>query len=108
MDHFRRGNFSGPLAELKPVERPGLVVEGRRVDYPLDRPQRDRHPVLARLAEFVDYYNTQRYHEGLGNLTPADIYFNRGPTILARRQSIKHQIIELRRAAASTGRRLNP
>jgi transposase InsO family protein len=51
----------------------------------------------ARLAEFVDFYNTRRYHESLGNLTPADIYFGRGSTILARRQNIKHQTIELRR-----------
>ena len=51
----------------------------------------------ARLAEFVDYYNTRRYHESLHNLTPADIYCGSGPTILARRQTIKHKTIELRR-----------
>jgi putative transposase len=51
----------------------------------------------ARLAEFVDFYNNRRYHESLGNLTPADIYFGRGSTILTRRQTIKHQTIELRR-----------
>jgi putative transposase len=51
----------------------------------------------ARLAEFVDFYNNRRYHESLGNLTPADIYFGRGSHILARRQNIKHQTIELRR-----------
>jgi putative transposase len=28
-----------------------------------------------RLAEFVDYYNSRRYHESLNNLTPADVYF---------------------------------
>jgi putative transposase len=49
----------------------------------------------ARLAQFVDFYNTRRYHESLGNLTPADIYFGRGSTILTRRQNIKHQTIEL-------------
>jgi hypothetical protein len=31
------------------------------------------------------------------NLTPADIYCGRDPTILARRQTIKHKTIELRR-----------
>jgi transposase InsO family protein len=51
----------------------------------------------ARLAEFVDFYNTRRYHESLGNLAPADIYFGRGRAILARRQSIKRKTIELRR-----------
>ncbi len=39
----------------------------------------------ARLAEFVEFYNNRRYQEGLGNLTPADIYFGRGSNILARR-----------------------
>ena len=37
-----------------------------------------------RLAEFVDYYNTRRYHESLDNLTPADVYFGRGQAILKR------------------------
>jgi transposase InsO family protein len=51
----------------------------------------------ARLAEFVDYYNHRRYHEGLNNLTPADSYFGRAQTILARRHKIKLKTIELRR-----------
>ena len=51
----------------------------------------------AWLAEFVDFYNTRRYHESPGNLTPADIYFDRGPAILSRGQNIKHKAIEFRR-----------
>jgi len=35
--------------------------------------------------------------QSFGNLTPADIYFGRGPTILTRRQNIKRKTIELRR-----------
>ena len=51
----------------------------------------------ARLADFVDYYNNCRYHESLNNLTPADSYFGRAQTILARRQNIKRKTLELRR-----------
>ena len=43
------------------------------------------------------YYNLQRYHESLNNLTPADVYFGRGQTILTRRENIKLKTIELRR-----------
>ena len=51
----------------------------------------------ARLGEFVDYYNTRRYHESLNNLTPAHVYFGRGQTILMRRENTKLKTIQLRR-----------
>jgi transposase InsO family protein/transposase-like protein len=34
------------------------------------------------IGEFVEYYNNCRYHESLDNLTPADVYFGRGPAIV--------------------------
>ena len=46
---------------------------------------------------FVDHYNHHRYHESLGNLTPADVYFGRGQTILLERERIKRQTIKQRR-----------
>ena len=49
------------------------------------------------IAAFVDYYNNHRYHESIDNLTPADVYFGRGPTILTERERIKRQTIAERR-----------
>jgi len=51
----------------------------------------------AQLAAFVDYYNNHRYHESIDNLTPADVYFGRGKTILVAREKIKRQTIAERR-----------
>jgi len=49
------------------------------------------------ITAFVDHYNHKRYHESLKNLTPADVYFGRGKSILNRRERIKQQTIEHRR-----------
>jgi putative transposase len=38
-----------------------------------------------------------RYHESLDNLTPADVYFGRGQTILLQRERIKRATIQNRR-----------
>ena len=50
-----------------------------------------------RIAAFVTHYNHDRYHESLDNLTPADVYFGRGQTILEERNRIKRQTIANRR-----------
>ena len=50
----------------------------------------------AQIDAFVGYYNHQRYHESLKNLTPADVYFGRGQTILLKRERIKRETIEQR------------
>ena len=51
----------------------------------------------AQIEAFVANYNHQRYHESIGNLTPADVYFGRGQTILMQRERIKRQTIQNRR-----------
>ena len=49
------------------------------------------------VAAFVAHYNHARYHESLGNLTPADVYFGRAATILLERERIKRQTLANRR-----------
>jgi putative transposase len=51
----------------------------------------------AQIATFIDHYNHRRYHESLENLTPADVYFGRGPAILLERARIKRNTITQRR-----------
>ncbi len=48
------------------------------------------------IADFVAYYNTQRYHESLDNVTPADVFFGRDQEVLSKRAIIKQQTLQER------------
>jgi putative transposase len=49
------------------------------------------------IADFVDYYNSRRYHKALGNVTPADVLRGRRDEILRRRKEVQLLTISRRR-----------
>ncbi len=49
------------------------------------------------IAKFVDYYNHDRYHEALDNVTPSDMYHGRRLSILTDREIIKRETLRKRK-----------
>ena len=43
------------------------------------------------IGAFVEYYNNQRYHESLNNVTPADVYFGRDKAILREKRRSRNK-----------------
>ena len=53
--------------------------------------------LVEAIGEFVAYYNHERYHDSLINVTPADMYYGRQEQILKQREIIKKKSLKRRR-----------
>ncbi len=56
------------------------------------------------LKDFVAYYNNERYHESLENVTPADVFSGRQHEILSKRGSIKRRTMLERKRLYRAGK----
>jgi hypothetical protein len=56
------------------------------------------------IRAFIEYYNYRRYHEGLGNVTPYDVYTGKHHEIIQRGKEVKSRALEVRRAYNRTAR----
>jgi RNA-directed DNA polymerase len=61
----------------------------------------------AAMAEFIEFYKYRRYPEGIGNVTPADVYYGRREGILKRRKEQKQATLD-RRFPYNLGQAPNP
>ncbi|NIS83035.1 MAG: DDE-type integrase/transposase/recombinase, partial [Anaerolineales bacterium] len=55
------------------IERYHRTLKGEINQVPYDMPSELKEAIRA----FIEYYNYRRYHEGLGNVTPYDVYTGR-------------------------------
>ena len=90
MDHVRGAPYH-PQTQGK-IERWHQTLKNRTLLENYYLPDDLRQQIDA----FVDHYNHRRYHENLQNLTPSDVYFGRGQTILKQRERIKRKTLEAR------------
>jgi transposase InsO family protein len=107
-NHFASGLYTSPQAIFpQPFEDLSLVKHFRgapchsQTQGKIERYHRSIENVITlynyyfpgelkkTVSDFVQYYNTQRYHESLNNLKPAHVFYGRSKEIISVRKIIK-------------------
>ena len=83
------------------IERYHRTVKGEIKQVPYDMPSELKEAIRA----FIEYYNYRRYHEGLGNVTPYDVYTGKYLEIIQRRKEEKSRTLQARKDYNKTARK---
>jgi len=75
------------------IERYHRSLKGEINQLPYDMPSE----LEKAIATFIEYYNYRRYHEGLGDVTPYDVYTGMHLEILRKRKEAKSRTLQERR-----------
>jgi len=75
------------------IERYHRTIKGELILMPYGMPGELEEAIRA----FIEHYNYRRYHEGLGNVTPYDVYTGRYLEIIQKRKEVKSRTLQLRR-----------
>ncbi len=75
------------------IERYHRTIKGEINLVPYEMPGELKEAIKA----FIDYYNYERYHEGLGNVTPYDVYTGRHVEIIRGRKEVKSRTLQARK-----------
>jgi transposase InsO family protein len=86
------------------IERYHRTMKGSIKLVPYEMPSELEEAIRA----FVEYYNHRRYHEGIGNVTPCDVYSGRHHDILRQRKEVKSRTLLARRSYNDVARRQGP
>jgi transposase InsO family protein/transposase-like protein len=75
------------------IERYHRTIKGDIKMVPYEMPGELKEAIKA----FIEYYNYRRYHEGLANVTPYDVYTGRHLVVIQKRKEVKYRTIQSRK-----------
>ncbi len=75
------------------IERYHRSIKGELKLLPYEMPS----ALEKAIAAFIEYYNHRRYHEGLGDVTPYDVYMGRHLEIIQKRKETKSKTLAERK-----------
>lgn len=82
------------------IERYHRTLKGEINQVPYDMPGELKEAIRA----FIEYYNYRRYHEGLDNVTPYDVYTGKHLEIIQKRKEVKSRTLQERKDYNRTAR----